>query len=330
MEVEICLHFEDPSFIEEKGLLQPDATGGPYHIINPDDSGVFVPVFEFKNLRSKEHIGGFKFLVSKKTGIIYLFRTYRIVVREILNLQQFPYDRQLFQLKFESFTVKFVSWTAPEADMPMGIRKDPLWLSNASVVQYDGSTWCLNWTSGAFTNESGAYQSTTKMAFTRTATYYLFNFVLFIFVLVEASITTIAIPPSDYGGRAGIAFTLLLTIIAFRFVMVSVVPQVDYLTLLDKYNLVAVLMLALVILENFFFSSYFFPLTIDGDENEQALVVDKWFAFTFTLFWFALHILLYTATYFNIFAKPWSQVESDKNNADVIQRAGGSFTDVVK
>lgn len=328
-EVEICLHFEDSSFIQEKNLLQPDGPpiGGPYHIIDPADSGIFVPVFEFKNIRSKEHIGGFKFLVSKKTGIIYLFRTYRLVTREILDLQQFPYDRQLFQLKFESFTVKFVSWSAPEFDMPIGIKKDPLWLHNATVVQYDGSTWALNWTNGVLTNESGAYQSTTKMAFTRTATYYLFNFVLFIFVLVEASITTIAIPPSDFGGRSGISFTLLLTIIAFRFVMVSVVPQVDYLTLLDKYNFIAVLMLMLVILENFFFSTYFFPLTPDGEQNEEALSVDKWFALAFTLFWFLLHILLYMATYFNIFAKPWDRVEADKNKCDVIQRAGGSFYD---
>ena len=53
----------------------------------------------------------------------------------------------------------------------------------------------------------------------------MFNFVFVIYVIVFACVTSSAIPVSDFGGRASVTLVLLLTLVAFKFVMASLIPK---------------------------------------------------------------------------------------------------------
>lgn len=86
-------------------------------------------------------------LMSSKTGMVYLFRQYRIVLREILELERFPFDRQVVKLKFQSFNpnLKFSRWFAPPEDIPGRIRYDPYLRDSELVAEYDKHAWRLDW-----------------------------------------------------------------------------------------------------------------------------------------------------------------------------------------
>lgn len=84
-------------------------TQGPFTAVNPHESAIMNPVLNFKAVQH-EHFEGFKFLVSNKTGMVYIFRKYRVAVKTTMKLQAFPFDRQIFRVKFTSFQFRFVNW----------------------------------------------------------------------------------------------------------------------------------------------------------------------------------------------------------------------------
>ena len=49
--------------------------------------------------------------------------------------------------------------------------------------------------------------------------------------------STFGISSSDIGDRLSYAITMALTVVAFQFIISDRLPQVNYMTLLDKYNL---------------------------------------------------------------------------------------------
>ena len=155
-------------------------------------------------------------MMSPKTGIVYIWRHYRVVLKEILELERFPFDRQVVKLKFQSFNplLKFQKWFAPKEDIPPRIRNNELWRDNENVVEYDQSSWKLNWTSNLVEEVENQYVYTSSFGVSREARYYMMNFVLVLFITVEASSFCIAIEPSDFGGRSSLNFTLLLTIVS--------------------------------------------------------------------------------------------------------------------
>ena len=67
--------------------------------------------------------------------------------------------------------------------------------------------------------------------------YYIWNIGLIILAIVSLSFTSFAIPVDNVEGRLTINLTLLLTAMAFKFVIATSLPVVAYLTPLDKYLL---------------------------------------------------------------------------------------------
>lgn len=68
----------------------------------------------------------------------------------------------------------------------------------------------------------------------RESSFYLWNVSMILFFLVLGTQLVVAISPSLTADRVGINLTLLLTAVAFKFVMMNFVPPVGYLTILDK------------------------------------------------------------------------------------------------
>mmetsp|Transcript_85373 Transcript_85373/g.135316 ORF Transcript_85373/g.135316 Transcript_85373/m.135316 type:complete len:279 (-) Transcript_85373:221-1057(-) len=85
----------------------------------------------------------------------------------------------------------------------------------------------------------------------RKPKFYLVNVVLPVASIVFASISSLAVW-DDMGGRLGATLTLLLTAVAYKYLVAEMVPRISYNTLLDWYVLICWAFLLLMVLGNCF------------------------------------------------------------------------------
>jgi hypothetical protein len=309
MDVSICLHYQDEN-------ARQYITGHPGFVpCDPETSNIYCPVLQFLHTRSCEHIEGFKLLVSTMTGIVYLFRVYRLAVREVFELQRFPFDRQVIKCTFQTYGGRFCRWDVPESDMPFGVRSDHLWKVHDCLAEYDQSIWIVDWVSSELNSEENPSFYKLSFGLSRTSTYYLTNFVLVTYFVVGSSLSCIAIDHSDFGSRASITYTLLLTVVALKFVMSSSIPRINYLTLFDIYNISGMLMIIAVILENFLVSLFF-----DDNEANGANFVDLVFATLFAILWSFFHATIVFGAYSGAFYMDWKRTIQEDQSTTHFQK----------
>mmetsp|Transcript_3620 Transcript_3620/g.6190 ORF Transcript_3620/g.6190 Transcript_3620/m.6190 type:complete len:501 (+) Transcript_3620:159-1661(+) len=142
---------------------------------------IYVPMVEFLNFRNCEHIEGFRLLVNTMSGVVYIYRVYRVVFRGLLKLDRFPFDRQIINIELKSFTAMLVPWSMPESDVPYGIRADELWCKHDVVVECDGSLWELNWTRGMVHQATNPSMYIASFGIERISLFYVTNFFLVTF-----------------------------------------------------------------------------------------------------------------------------------------------------
>merc|ERR1712085_103115 len=62
-------------------------------------------------------------------------------------------------------------------------------------------------------------------------------------VISLLSLTTFSVPPEETGDRLAMNITLLLTAVAFKYTTSSYLPQISYMTLVDKFNMFCMLVI---------------------------------------------------------------------------------------
>lgn len=80
----------------------------------------------------------------------------------------------------------------------------------------------------------------------RSCSFYVYNFVLPIFLMVLLSFVSFVMDCSSLSDRLQVNLTLILTLVAFKYATSQYIPQTSYLTYLDKYIIVSFLYLTLV------------------------------------------------------------------------------------
>jgi hypothetical protein len=317
MDLTICLHYNDDNALKY-------VTGVPGFVpCDPETSGVYSPVIQILHTRSCEHIEGFKLLISTMTGMVYLFRVYRLAIREVFELERFPFDRQVIKCTFQTYGVRYCPWSSPEDDMPFGIRADPIWKANDCLAEYDQSIWIIDWVSGEAISDENPSSYKLSFGLSRTSTYYLTNFVLVSYFVVGSSLSCIAVDHDDFGSRASITFTLLLTIVALKFVMSSAIPRINYLTLFDMYNITGMLMVIAVIVENFIVS-----MSFDEGHSESSDRVDTVFASLFAFVWTLFHIVIVIGAYTGAFYLDWNQAIREDGSTESFQKVFRSLQEI--
>ena len=80
------------------------------------------------------------------------------------------------------------------------------------------------------------FSAFTATAHVRCFRWYFFTNVTFPVGLISGlSLVQFSVPPDESGGRVDITLVLLLTLAAYKQLAAQMVPQVDYMTKLDKY-----------------------------------------------------------------------------------------------
>jgi hypothetical protein len=147
----------------------------------------------------------------------------------------------------------------------------------------------------------------------RQSGYYLQNVVFMMALFTFLGLISFGMDISDLGSRTSNLFTLILTAVAFKFILASSLPVISYNTLLDYYVLACMILLALMLV------AVIIPYQVagyhlgDDDNNEVANHIN-----TYMLYSFACGISLYTIGWM-VYAK-WCAYSAFKENMSRIIR----------
>ena len=258
---------------------------------------------------------------------IYAFYNWIITIWEPFELECFPFDRQILKVMMTTNNCAFMEYNeavgycfvdCPRYD-PDDNSEEPC--NGNNLVLYELSAWELDdfkiytyYSRDEDEDELVENVKTTRTIelrayMTRQPEFYIYNVVLTTFLIVMCNMSVVTIPIEDFTDRMSITMTLLLTMVAFKFVLVNWVPVVPYLTYLDKYNLFSILMLMVVTLENFIVA---YDTRIDYEDKDH---LDRWFFGLLFILWVTIHILIYFGSDSKRlwFTKTWKQVKDEDN-----------------
>ncbi|XP_078360747.1 cys-loop ligand-gated ion channel-like [Oculina patagonica] len=193
-----------------------------------------------------------KLFYEEGNNIPYAMETYRIKgsFRENLELWDFPLD-------YQELTITLMSdWTDKLVEFKKDMRRadtirsetftaDQEWYLCRHVITEAASTVK---TEGSSANDYPLYHI--KCHVRRKNGYYLWNIAMIIFLIDILSFCSFSVEISSPSDRLSVTLTLLLTAVAFKFVVSQSLPTISYLTLLDKYVLSGLVFLCCMAIEN--------------------------------------------------------------------------------
>jgi len=169
-----------------------------------------------------------------------------------LDLRDFPFDKQKFQLHFvavgnKESEVKFIpnkQLTAIGIKDACGIAKNislPDWtIKSCQAKRLPYSPFSQARTSAGYVLEFVAV---------RGANYYILKVLTPLLLIVFMSWTVFWIDPSKFAIQMTISITSMLTLIAYRFSVDSQIPKVSYVTKLDFFILFSTILIFLSLIE---------------------------------------------------------------------------------
>lgn len=164
---------------------------------------------------------------------------------ENLELASFPVDCQDLRISITSaLTTAEVRWVPWEDGPVCKIQKELVALNDFQVIDEIPITFDM---AVLHTEEDVCYLSA-DVKTSRKATYYMVNVAFVMLVIVSLSLTAWAVHPGDVNARHSVEFSLILTAVAFKLVLTSLLPPVSYVTLMDVYILFGFFFLSVVVI----------------------------------------------------------------------------------
>lgn len=165
------------------------------------------------------------------------------------DLRRFPFDAQ--QLTFV-LTIK----CAREGPVPVELRLDPFIIRGVEGTEFAlRNTWHL--ASEMDLDVTEVYSSNTRhfpalrisASIRRRPLFFLVNVALPASLLSLMALLQFCMPVGDVGERMAYSSTLMLTIVSSKFSVSTALPAIAYLTLLDKFQLLCTVIVAIVVFE---------------------------------------------------------------------------------
>eukprot|EP01106_Pelomyxa_sp_JSP_P013281 TRINITY_DN3922_c0_g1_i3.p1 TRINITY_DN3922_c0_g1~~TRINITY_DN3922_c0_g1_i3.p1 ORF type:complete len:412 (-),score=78.42 TRINITY_DN3922_c0_g1_i3:74-1309(-) len=268
-----------------------------------------IPVLRFTNAKGDVAINSEGAFIKPESGIVEYTVSYSGTFSEIMELQRFPFDRQLLHINIQHDTRKQqnfrVTWKQKK-----GVHDRNVSLKLIS----DDREWGSAHPSVVFPKENLPDQELVIIGRAeRFVAYFMWNIVFMMFLIVTMSFLTFSIPPEDEESRLSLNLTLVLTAVAYKYVIAGYLPKTTYLTLLDKYVFVAFIMLVSVTVENALVSSF---------ESPFSNTIDHYTEWTVIPFWVVLHLFVFAASVLGLFRESWETVDASQETGDVIALVG--------
>jgi Neurotransmitter-gated ion-channel ligand binding domain/Neurotransmitter-gated ion-channel transmembrane region len=223
--------------------------------------------------------------VSSKGDVVYRQRVWGNFSQP-LQLKHFPFDSQQLHILMVA-----AGYTPQEVEIV--VDKDNF----SGIGETSQPDW--NIVSWQFKNTPYQVKKATPIVpgftFTvnvqRKENYYVFNFIIPLLLIVCMSLIVFWLDPRDSATRIRLASTVILTLIAYRFVIATILPKVSYLTRLDWFILsaTAIVFSTLIV-------AAISSVSVKRDNLALALSIDKacrWLYPAFLIVLIILPFLLY-------------------------------------
>eukprot|EP00004_Rigifila_ramosa_P003941 TRINITY_DN1428_c0_g1_i8.p1 TRINITY_DN1428_c0_g1~~TRINITY_DN1428_c0_g1_i8.p1 ORF type:complete len:245 (+),score=41.47 TRINITY_DN1428_c0_g1_i8:509-1243(+) len=221
----------------------------------------------------------------------------------MMELSMFPFDFQDLPLRFRTRVEADKIELIPVEHYQQSTPLEPSGLPNGSVPP---SRWVQQgWKnlgtrsseviSRAEASSSGReypiWQINTQVA--RNSGYYISNMYFPLFLVVWLAFAAFAIPPTDLADRLTVVLTLLLTAVAFKYIVAQSLPMISYLTMVDTYIVWSLLVLSVVALESVAVSRKF---TLS--QADEADKFDEHWCYALIAVWAAVHLYQLVIAFF--------------------------------
>lgn len=287
---------------------------------DPNGEDIFISVGKDDSLRSKilvpeayvwnvdeESDNGVNIYVNYKRGIILYQQNFICLWRQPLDLHRFPFDRHLLHMP-----ISFQNCTAEPWSLDLYSLKDIPFSFQADFQAYTSlGHWRMIEPVIRFEYSRGDVVLI-LLRIERLASYYMYNIGVFAFFISLSALSVAGLNPEDFSDRQNTALTLMLTIVAFKFILAQQLPPVSYLTLLDMYIMICFLVIIVVLLEN-----VVLVMLIGYSDGDVLSRIDMIFNVLLASFWIVGHAILLFAPN-EWFRHPWKDIEDRREI--VIQR----------
>lgn len=185
---------------------------------------------------------------NKKTGDIWIAYQTVASINESLELELFPFDRQLFRISFKAPDAQFYPWqlSSEILDYPSNELEESIYL-----VRCELNTWKVHSLQvGIHTDDPdpvslAAAEFEISIMAERDPRFHWTNFVIIIYLIVILNCANCSIVVSESADRLAYSSALLLTLTSFKIVLSDALPRVGYLTIMDYYILISFIFLGI-------------------------------------------------------------------------------------
>jgi hypothetical protein len=271
----------------------------------------------FLNATNTTHDDGAKTNVEydKGAGFVTVTYYYSTTVGVELQLGRFPFDRQLLHLRLQHRNDE-VSTNA--CFLPLKMDGYGSWCSLLGALS---SEWVLRKPFLRAIEDKDANNVHYFIPVERKPSYFVTKIAVPIFFIVLSLSPAWAVDAAEFGTRLSVASTMLLTAVAFQYIVSAFLPKTGYMTLMDKYVLAAFvyqfLELATMTVTYILISSVPSDSSIDGAGSlmtaETIRFADRCSAVAFVGVWVLFHLVL-------VLARPWYRASWDRVFADWMHR----------
>eukprot|EP01106_Pelomyxa_sp_JSP_P003590 TRINITY_DN153_c0_g1_i1.p1 TRINITY_DN153_c0_g1~~TRINITY_DN153_c0_g1_i1.p1 ORF type:complete len:267 (+),score=72.23 TRINITY_DN153_c0_g1_i1:192-992(+) len=257
------------------------------------------PTLKFTNAAGDVGITSQSAEIALNTGLVHYKVTYSGSFVEVMELKRFPFDRQVLHIKFmhdyELQPRYSVRWEKHK-------NQEPQITQNCQDREWDGCTPKI-----VFPSEEESKLRTQSMSINgqaeRLSSYFMWNVVFVLFLIVSMSFLTFEIPPEDGVDRFGLNLTLVLTSTTYKYVIAGYLPKTTYLTLLDKYVLLGFVCLFLVVVQNTIATALSAPANARLDYISLFVLVPGWLL---------INAFLLLGAILGFFRQDWKDVETQQ------------------
>lgn len=204
----------------------------------------YTPKYRIKNLMEAV-LEDKMYMHTERDGknLVVMEAVHLLILAEQLELQSFPNDCQDLSICLESkLPVEEVSWV-PMEERLVKLQAGTCLLNDFALVKECPMTFNLFYADKNY----GRYSSLSlKVKIARKSHYYMINVAMVMLLICSFVLCSWAIHPANIEGRYAVDFTLILTAVAFKLVLTSMLPPVSYMTLLDKYVMAGFMYLTLI------------------------------------------------------------------------------------
>ena len=199
------------------------------------------------------------------------------------SLRDFPFDEQHFRISLLS---------------PEYAEDEVLLVVNEAQTGKRDLLNISDWKVDSIGAEIGTYLTETigrplstyeyRIAARRHVGFYIWKVIVPLILIVAMSWTVFWVSPAQFGPQIGLSATAMLTLIAFQFALVSVLPKLAYFTILDSFILGSTILVFLALVEAVAAS-----FLVSKERTKTALRMDKISRWVFPFAFGALMIFVF-------------------------------------